>query len=297
MLALASCSRGDAAHTELSDSVPTTTTPAPVAAPTLPPPPLPPDAAPAPDFATVSKLMNDAIAAQKLPGAVVLIGHGGKVVFHQAYGSRKLAGEPGLDGSPAPAEPMTEDTIFDMASLTKPLATATAVMQLYEQGKVAFDDPAQQYLPGFNTANDPQRAKVTVRMLLTHTSGETGDVDLKDPWGLDEADKIEGLHRALTTPLESGPGERFRYSDINFILLGALIENVTGETEDVYVAQHVFAPLGMEETRYLPAAKACGPYMIERRGDRIGARGSRERRVFCGNVEHRSAAAHRTDRA
>ncbi|MDT5330066.1 MAG: hypothetical protein QOF31_1363, partial [Mycobacterium sp.] len=97
---------------------------------------MPPTAAPAPDFVAVSKLINDAIAAQKLPGAVVLIGHGGEVVFHQAYGSRKLAGEPGLDGSPAPAEPMTEDTIFDMASLTKPLATATAVMQLYEQGKV-----------------------------------------------------------------------------------------------------------------------------------------------------------------
>ena len=77
------------------------------------------DAAPTPDFATVSKLMNDAIAAHRLPGAVVVIGHGGNIVFHQAYGSRKLAGEPGLDGSPAPAEPMTEDTIFDMASLTK----------------------------------------------------------------------------------------------------------------------------------------------------------------------------------
>ena len=223
---------------------------------------LPPDAAPTPDFATVSKLMNDAIAAHRLPGAVVVIGHGGKVVFHQAYGSRKLAGEPGLDGSPAPAEPMTEDTIFDMASLTKPLATATAVMQLYEQGMVQFDDPVQQYLPDFNTANDPQRAKVTVRMLLTHTSGETGDVELKDPWGLNEADKAEGIHRALTTPLESGPGEGFRYSDINYILLGALIENITGEAEDVYVQEHVFAPLGMEETRYLPPAKACGPHTV-----------------------------------
>jgi len=221
---------------------------------------LPPDAAPTPDFATVSTLINDAIAASKLPGAVVVIGHDGKVVFHQTYGSRKLAGEPGLDGSPAPAEPMTEDTIFDMASLTKPLATATAVMQLYEQGMVQFDDPVQQYLPDFNSANDPQRAKVTVRMLLTHTSGETGDVELKDSWGLDGADKAEGIHRALTTPLESGPGEGFRYSDINYILLGALIENITGEAEDVYVQQHVFAPLGMEETRYLPPDKACGPY-------------------------------------
>lgn len=271
VLALATaCSRGDAQQTAVSDSAQATQT---SDAPARPPdaaaaPTLAPTTAPIPDFAAVSKLVNDAIAAHRLPGAVVVIGHGGKVVFHQAYGSRKLAGEPGLDGSPAPAEPMTEDTIFDLASLTKPLATATAVMQLYEQGKVRFDDPVQQYLPDFNRANDPQRAKVTVRMLLTHTSGETGDVDLKDPWGLGEADKAEGIRRALTTPLESGPGERFRYSDINFILLGALIENVTGEAEDAYVPQHVFAPLGMEETRYLPPAKACGPHTM--RGAALG---------------------------
>jgi CubicO group peptidase (beta-lactamase class C family) len=211
--------------------------------------------------------MNDAIAAQRLPGAVVAIGHGGKIVFHQAFGSRKLAGEPGRDGSPAPAEPMTEDTIFDLASLTKTLATATAVMQLYEQGKVQFDDPVQTYLPDFNTANDPRRANVTVRMLLTHTSGEAVGVDLKDPWGLNGADKTEGIHRALTTPLQSTPGEVFRYSDINFILLGALLEKVTGEAEDVYVQQNVFAPLGMKDTHYLPPAKACGPH--EMRGAAI----------------------------
>jgi CubicO group peptidase (beta-lactamase class C family) len=212
--------------------------------------------------------MNDAIAAQRLPGGVVVIGHGGRVVFHQAYGSRTLDGAPGLDGSPAPAEPMTEDTIFDIASLTKCLATATAVMQLYEQGKVAFDDPVQTYLPDFNTANDPQRAKVTIRMLLTHTSGEGIDVSLGDSWGLNGADKTEGIRRALTTPLQSGPGEVFRYSDINYILLGALIEKLTGEAEDVYVQRNVFAPLGMEETRYLPPAKACGPHTI--RGAAIG---------------------------
>jgi CubicO group peptidase (beta-lactamase class C family) len=193
---------------------------------------------------------------------VVVIGHGGDIVFEQAYGSRKLAGEQGLDGSPAPAEPMTEDTIFDMASLTKNLATATAVMQLYEQGKVQFDDPVQQYLPDFNTANDPQRARVTVRMLLTHFSGAAGDVNLDDPWGLDSADKTEGIHRALTTPLERMPGGAFRYSDINFILLGELIERITGEAEDVYVQQNVFTPLGMEETHYLPPAKACGPHTM-----------------------------------
>ena len=207
---------------------------------------LPPVAASPYDFGTVSALINDAIAANELPGAVVLIGHGGRVVFRQAYGERKLAGEPGLDGSPAPAEPMTEDTIFDVASLTKTLATAPAVMQLYEQGKVQFDDPVQKYLPDFNTANDPVRAAVTVRMLLTHTSGETGDVELKDPWGLDRIDRTEGFRRALTTPLESSPGAGFRYSDINFILLGLLVEKLTGEAEDDYVQQNVFAPLGMQ---------------------------------------------------
>jgi CubicO group peptidase (beta-lactamase class C family) len=251
----------------------TRATPAAVAVPALTPAPdsapgPAPDAAPAPDFATVSKLMSDAIAAHTVPGGVVAIGHGGRVVFHQAYGSRKLADEPGLDGSPAPAEPMTEDTIFDIASLTKCLATATAVMQLYEQGKVAFDDPVQKYLPDFNPGNDARRANVTVRMLLTHTSGEPEDVRLDDPWGLARTDKSEGIGRALTTPLESRPGDYFSYADINFILLGALIEKITGEPEDVYVQQHVFAPLGMTETRYLPAAKACGPHVM--RGAAIG---------------------------
>jgi CubicO group peptidase (beta-lactamase class C family) len=264
LLTAAACSQGDATQA-VSESAQATQAPAaPAPAPdAASPPTLPPVAAPTADFATVSKLINEAIAANRLPGAVVVIGHAGNVVFHQAFGVRKLTDEPGLDGSPATAEPMTEDTIFDMASLTKPLATATAVMQLSEQGKVQFDDPVQNYLPDFNTSSDPQRAKVTVRMLLTHTSGETGDVDLKDPWGLDGADKTEGIRRALTTPLESGPGQAFRYSDINFILLGALIENVTGEAEDVYVQQHVFAPLGMEDTRYLPPAKACGPHTMK----------------------------------
>jgi CubicO group peptidase (beta-lactamase class C family) len=210
---------------------------------------------------------------------VVVIGHDGRVVFHRAYGSRKLAGEPGLDGSPTPAEPMTEDTIFDIASLTKGLATATAVMQLYEQGKVAFDEPVQKYLPDFNTANDPRRAKVTLRMLLTHTSGESIDVNLQDPWGLDAADKAEGIHRALTTPLQSGPGEVFRYSDINYILLGALLEKLTGEAEDVYVERNVFAPLGMTETAYLPPAKACGPHTL--RGAAIGWAPASQEPVSC----------------
>lgn len=260
------CARGESAPTAASGSAPP-----PVARPQTsvrPTVPKLPDVDPPPGFAAVSKLINDAIAAEKLPGAVLVVGHGGNIVFHEAYGVRRLASEPGLDGLPAPADPMTEDTIFDLASLTKPLATTTAIMQLYEQGAVRFDDPVQQYLPDFNPENDPRRAQVTIRMLLTHTSGEKDDVELKDPWGLEHADRAEGFRRALTTPLEAGPGEVFHYSDINYILLGALIEKVTGETEDEYVQRQVFAPLGMQETSYLPPAKACGPHTI--RGVAIG---------------------------
>jgi CubicO group peptidase (beta-lactamase class C family) len=157
---------------------------------------------------------------------------------------------------------MTEDTIFDLASLTKSLATSTAVMQLYEQGRLQFDDAVEKYLPDFNSARDPQRAEVTVRMLLTHTSGLVGELDLRDPWGLDGPDKAEGIRRALTKSLEAAPGASFRYSDVNFILLGLMVETITGQPEDVYVQQNVFEPLGMGDTRYLPPAKACGPHQI-----------------------------------
>jgi SSS family transporter len=214
----------------------------------------------APDFSTVTALMNDAIADHKLPGAVVIVGHNGKQVFERAYGDRKLAGQPGLNGQPSAAEPMTEDTIFDMASLTKDLATATAVMQLYDEGKIRFDDPVEKYLPAFNPTHDPIRAQVTLRMLLTHFSGEGPDISLKDPWGLAAPDRAEGFRRALSEPLAKAPGAHFRYSDINFILLGDLIETITHEPEFLYVRQHIYEPLHMTDTRYLPIALACGPW-------------------------------------
>src|SRR6201996_4192432 len=215
-----------------------------------------------PDFSAVSTLINQGIAEHRLPGAVLLVGHSGRVVFEHAYGDRKLAGEPGLNGRPSPAERMTENTIFDMASLSKCLSTATAIMQLYEQGKLNFEQPVEQILPGFNPNHDLERAKVTVRMLLTHTSGEPADVDLKDPWGLAKPDKVEGINRALTTPLQSAPEAVFRYSDINFILLGDIVETLSGEPLDVYAQEHIFKPLRMTDTRYLPIEKACGPHKI-----------------------------------
>jgi SSS family transporter len=210
------------------------------------------------DFSAITTAVNQAIAAKKLPGAVVLVNHGGKTVFEQVYGVRKYAGElsgPGGDK----AEPMTVDTIFDMASLTKCLATATAVMQLVEKGKIDVDAPVVKYLPEFG---ENGKDKVTVRELLTHYSGLPPDVSLKDVWGLAKPDKAEGIRRAMESTLDSVPGTKFVYSDINFITLGAMVEKLSGQTLDVYAQQHIFAPLGMTRTAYHPFEAACGPRLV-----------------------------------
>jgi SSS family transporter len=214
------------------------------------------------DFSAASAAIEKAIGEKKLPGAVLVVGHGGKVVFEQAYGVRKYAGEPGLDGKPSAAEAMTVDTIFDMASLTKCLATATAVMQLVEQGKVDVDAPVVKYLPEFGMNG---KEKVTVRELLTHYSGLPPDVNLKDAWGLAAPDKAEGIKRAMNASLDSVPGTKFVYSDINYITLGLIVEKVSGEDLDVYAQKNIFTPLGLARTQYHPFAKTCGPAL------RVGA--------------------------
>ena len=225
------------------------------------------------DFSAASAAIEKAIAEKKLPGAILLVGHGGKVVFEQAYGVRKYAGEPGLDGKPSPAEPMTVDTIFDMASLTKCLATATAVMQLVEQGKVDVDAPVVKYLPEFGVNG---KEKVTVRELLTHYSGLPEDVNLKDAWGLAKPDKAEGIRRAMQSELKSVPGTKFVYSDVNFITLGAIVEKVSGESLDEYAERQIFGPLGMTHTRYLAMGEDCGygiafmPFSKDRKGQVYG---------------------------
>jgi len=256
-VAVTSCGHATQEPVGTSTSVATTTTTPPPPPALPPPPPITPG-----EFAPIANLVDADIADHRLPGAVVLVGHDGQVVYRQAFGDRKLPGEPGLDGKPAPAEPMTTDTIFDLASMTKALATTTAIMQLHEQGRIEFDEPVQNYLPGFNPTDDPRRAQVTIRMLLTHTSGIGGDLSMQGPWGLNPADKAAGIHLAEVSSLEFGPGEGFHYNDINFILLGQILEQITGQPEDEYVAEHVFGPLGMTETRYLPPSKACGPQRI-----------------------------------
>ncbi len=209
------------------------------------------DQQPVPDFTPISTLLNTAIAAKKLPGAVVLIGHNGHIVFEKAYGNRAL--EPTV-------EPMTEDTIFDMASLTKVLVTTTAILQLYEQHKLDLDAPVAKYLPDF-AANG--KDKITIRQLLTHYSGLPEDVDLKDDWGLKDKNKDEGIRRALSSVPYGPPGLTFKYSDIDFITLGALVEMVSNETLQGYARDHIFNVLNLHKTS-LPGegqnCYGCGPY-------------------------------------
>jgi SSS family transporter len=184
----------------------------------------------------IDHIIENGIAGKKFPGAVVIAGHDGHIVFSRAYGNRILG--------PAP-EAMTDDTIFDLASLTKVLATSTAVMQLYEEGKFRLNDPVAEYLPDF-AANGKQ--DVTIRQLLTHYSGLPADVQLDDAW----QGKAEGLRRAFAAKLVTAPGVQFRYSDINFIVLGALVEKLSGMTLDQYQQKYIAQPLGLEHMRFLP---------------------------------------------
>ncbi|HYM23589.1 MAG TPA: exo-beta-N-acetylmuramidase NamZ domain-containing protein, partial [Vicinamibacterales bacterium] len=187
-------------------------------------------------FDAIAPLVDAAIARQELPGAVILVGRGDRVLFHQAYGRRAVA--------PAP-ETMTEDTVFDLASLTKVVATTTSVMQLVEQGRIRLHDPVAQFIPEF-AAHGKER--VTILHLLTHTSGLPPDLPLDVEFhGADEA-----IRRASDLAPAAVPGERFVYSDINFFLLGDIVRRVSGERLDRYAKTHVFDPLRMTETTFLP---------------------------------------------
>ena len=186
----------------------------------------------------VDSIIEQAVTDGNIPGAVLVVGHDGAIVYRKAYGNRAL--EPRR-------EPMTLDTVFDLASLTKVIATTTAMMQLFEQGKVRMNDPVAKYLPEFaqNGKDD-----ITIRQLMTHYSGLAPDLDLTTPW----EGKNTAYQLAFVEPPETTPGSGFVYSDINFITLGALVEKISGETLDEYTTRHIFAPLKMTHTRFLPPA-------------------------------------------
>jgi uncharacterized protein YbbC (DUF1343 family)/CubicO group peptidase (beta-lactamase class C family) len=190
------------------------------------------------DFSTVDRVAQEAVEAGEIPGAVIVVGQGERILYRKAFGSRRLVPD---------REVMTEDTVFDLASLTKVVATASAVMLLWEQGKLSLDAPVGRYVPEFRShAWDA----LTTRRLLTHTGGlpaipPTGAVRHGFPsatWAL-----------ARLRP-ESQPGALFRYSDTGFILLGELVRRVSGQPLDRFLSQRLFGPLGMRETTFHPDA-------------------------------------------
>lgn len=186
----------------------------------------------------VDSIVQDAISDGQIPGAVVLIGHDGQVIYRKAFGERAL--EPRR-------EPMSVDTIFDVASLTKVVATSIAVTQLVQKGEVRVNEPVAKYIPEFA---ENGKEEITVRELLTHHSGLPKDLDLSQPW----EGRDSGLHTAYAEKPIYAPGSQFLYSDVNFIVLGALVERVSGTSLDQYCRKNIFLPLMMTHTRFLPPA-------------------------------------------
>jgi uncharacterized protein YbbC (DUF1343 family)/CubicO group peptidase (beta-lactamase class C family) len=189
-------------------------------------------------FTRLPDLVTRDLREGQIPGAVILIGSPEQVLFSQSFGSRALLPN---------AEAMTTDTLFDLASLTKVIATTTAVLQLVESSRLQLDKSVAQYWPAF-----AQNGKdtITVRQLLTHYSGLRADLPLptKQPWqGYREA-----MARIEQLDLKSPPGSTYLYSDVNFLALGELVQRISGESLADYCEHHIFAPLQMRETRFLP---------------------------------------------
>jgi len=187
-------------------------------------------------YAPVDQIINEAVNTGLIPGGVLVIGHNGQVIYQKAYGSRALIPQ---------REPMTTDTIFDAASLTKVVATTPSIMKLFEAGKIRIDDPVTKYLPEFQGG----KSDITVRLLMTHFSGMPPDLELVPRWSGYQT----GIQRALNTKPVAPPGARFIYSDINFILLGEIVRRLSGESLADYAKQQIFIPLGMNETGFLPS--------------------------------------------
>lgn len=182
---------------------------------------------------SVDYVIERGIQAGGFPGATVAIGRSDGTVWLRGYGSRDCLE---ATGNVDPSR-----TVYDLASLTKVVATTSAVMVLYDQGKIKLDAPVSRYLPRWTIG---KRAHITVRDLLTHRSGLPAGREL---W------RVSNPHRAvLKTPLEYEPGERYLYSDLGADVLGFVVEAISHESLDDFVAEHVYRKLGMKSTRFRP---------------------------------------------
>jgi uncharacterized protein YbbC (DUF1343 family)/CubicO group peptidase (beta-lactamase class C family) len=188
-------------------------------------------------LAAVDPLIDEAVQSHLIPGAVLLVGRNNEIIYRKAYGFKAWL---------PTHEPMTLDTIFDAASLTKVIATTPSIMRLFEQGKLRIDDPVVKYLPEFQGG----KSDITIRLLMTHFSGLPPDVELVPKWSGYET----GIEKALTTKPIAPPGARFIYSDINFELLGEIVRRLSGQSLAEFVHEQIYSPLGMNETEFLPPA-------------------------------------------
>jgi CubicO group peptidase (beta-lactamase class C family) len=207
----------------------------------------------------IQGLVTVAIEAGKLPGCVVAVGHRGRLVFLQSFGRRQV--------EPVPL-PMTVETVFDLASLTKPVATATCMMRLVEQGRVSLTGRVSNYCPEFGARG---KEELTLFDLLTHQSGLIADNPLSDYQG----GSVEAWKNICDLPLQSPARTRFIYSDVNFIALGKVIEAVSGRSLADFSQQEIFEPLGMCSTRFCPPTEWS---------DRIAPTGKRDGHWIIGEV-------------
>jgi len=180
----------------------------------------------------------ESIRAGETPGAVILVARHGSIAYLKAFGNRSI--------TPS-VEPMTVDTIFDMSSLTKVMATLPSIMMLVENGTVRIEDKVKRYLPKFSGGG---KDNITVRQLLTHYSGLPPDFNLSKQW----SGTSEALEELWKTETDFEPGTEFVYSDINFIALGEIVNAVSGKTLDTFAQERIFFPLGMKETMFNPSA-------------------------------------------
>jgi len=203
--------------------------------------------------AAVDQVINEAVEQGRLPGAVLVIGHDGQVVYRKAYGKRALIPQP---------EAMTVDTIFDCASLTKVVATTSSLMKLFEEGKFRLNDKVTDYIREFQGG----KSNITLRNLLTHFSGLHPDLPLDKPWTGYET----GMRLAYADKPTSSPGARYVYSDINFLLLGELVHRLSGRMVSDYARDYIFRPLGMKETMFQPPASLVPRIAPTERLDKTG---------------------------
>jgi uncharacterized protein YbbC (DUF1343 family)/CubicO group peptidase (beta-lactamase class C family) len=185
-------------------------------------------------LAHIDRAVTESIGRNQLPGAVVLVARRGRIVWRKAYGARAVQPQ---------REAMTIDTIFDLASLTKVVATATSIMILVERGQLRLSDPASLYLPELKGES---RERITIEQLLTHRAGYAPDFDLSEQWsGYDEA-----MKRLASESLRNPPDTRFVYSDIGYIALGEIIRRVSGLPLEEFAHKNIFEPLKMRDTGF-----------------------------------------------